>query len=132
MRRQTTTTARASKDVVAPSLPISDPLIKDLTKLFKLLADESRLRIVLTLAQEGRMHVSGLCQQLGCSSQPALSHHLTLMRTLGVVDYTRSGRHNYYHISSAYVRSLVEQLLSGRGSSRTFQLGDFVVSLKRK
>src|SRR5205814_6818310 len=65
------------------SLPIGDRTLAGLTQVFKLLADESRLRILLTLSREGEMHVSALCQMLG-QSQPAVSHHLTLLRMAGL------------------------------------------------
>jgi ArsR family transcriptional regulator len=136
VRRQATTTARAGKRKAAeaaPPLPVSDALLEDLKNLFKLLADESRLRIVLALAQEGKMHVSALCQRLGCPSQPAVSHHLTLMRSLGLVDFNRSGRHNYYHLASGYFRRLLGQLFTPAGGGlRTLQLDDFVLTLKHK
>jgi len=50
-----------------------------------MLADKSRLQIVLALARDSELHVSALCDLLG-QSQPAVSHHLTLMR------YGRAGR----------------------------------------
>ena len=40
---------------------VSDEMVKKLTAVFKLLADKSRLKIVLALAEEGEMHVSALC-----------------------------------------------------------------------
>src|SRR4051812_15186798 len=46
-------------------LPIGDRTMAGLTQVFKLLADDSRLRILLTLAREGETHVSALCAMLG-------------------------------------------------------------------
>ena len=45
---------------VASLLKVNDAIINDLTAVFKLLADKSRLKIVLALAQEGQMHVTAL------------------------------------------------------------------------
>ncbi|HTK75365.1 MAG TPA: hypothetical protein VL371_08915, partial [Gemmataceae bacterium] len=59
----------AAKKKDAPALPISDRTVSSLVQYFKLLADDSRLRILLTLAREGETHVSALCQMLG-QSQP--------------------------------------------------------------
>ena len=78
----------AAKKKDTPALPISDRTVASLVQYFKLLADDSRLRILLTLAREGETHVSALCQMLG-QSQPAVSHHLTLLRMSGLVGYRR-------------------------------------------
>src|SRR4051794_6333670 len=73
--------SRAAKAPRATRSPIklSDATIHRMTDVFKLLADKSRLKIVLALAQDRELHVSALCDLLD-QSQPAVSHHLTLMR----------------------------------------------------
>jgi len=53
----------------------SNELEKDLVQVFKILSDETRLRILLYLARETELHVTALCKKLG-QSQPAVSHHL--------------------------------------------------------
>lgn len=79
-------------------LPIlSDELHDRLVQLLKLLADDKRLRIVLHLAREGELHVSHLCDRLE-QSQPAVSHHLAVMRDAGLIARRRDGKHNYYAI----------------------------------
>src|SRR6266581_5660031 len=95
----------------------SDGTIFRLTEVFKLLADKSRMKILLALAQDGELHVSALCEMLG-QSQPAVSHHLTLMRMTGLVGYRRDGKHNYYHLQSGVIRDLLDQCFgeSGAGS----------------
>ena len=85
--------------------------------MFKLLADKSRLKIVLALAQDGELHVSALCDMLG-QSQPAVSHHLTLLRAHHLVDYRRDGKHNYYRIDSALVQDLLQKFFSDTGAGR--------------
>ena len=116
----------------APALSVSDRTIGGLTEVFKLLADKSRLKILLALAREGEMHVSALCELLE-QSQPAVSHHLTLMRTVGLVDYDRHGKHNYYHLASDFLRNLIEQFFKESGNGhRALQFDDFALSFKRR
>ncbi len=110
-----------------------------MTAVFKLLADASRLKIVLALAQDGELHVSALCAMLNQSepgfkySQPAVSHHLTLMRMVGLVGYRRDGKHNYYHLASGHVRDLLEQFFADSGNGhKAFQFDDFALTFKRK
>src|SRR5216110_2131781 len=99
-------TATRSKKSDVPTLPIADRTLTNLTQVFKLLADESRLRILLTLSREGEMHVSALCQMLG-QSQPAVSHHLTLLRMAGLVGFRRDGKFNFYRLDAANLSDLL-------------------------
>src|SRR4029077_19948284 len=99
---------------------------------FKLLSDESRLKILLALAQDGEMHVTALCDLLE-QTQPAVSHHLTLLRMVGLVGYRRAGKHNFYRIESGLVCDLLEQFFADVGNGhRQLQFDDFSLSYKRK
>jgi ArsR family transcriptional regulator len=126
-----TRAAKSAPSGVTP-IKISEPIIQRLTDVFKLLADKSRFKIVLALAQDRELHVSALCDLLG-QSQPAVSHHLTLMRMVGLVAYRRDGKHNYYRLAPGHVRDLLEQFFldSGNGQ-RQLQFEDFALSFKRR
>lgn len=89
--------------------PLNDATAKDLVQLFKLLADETRLRILCFLLQEKELNVRTLCELLG-QSQPAVSHHLALMRVAGLVDSRRDGKHNFYRILPDRVGELMDLL----------------------
>ncbi len=125
--------AKAPAPAAATSpIKVSDSTIHRLTDVFKLLADKSRLKIVLALAQDGELHVSALCELLG-QSQPAVSHHLTLMRMVGLVGYRRDGKHNYYHLASEHVRDLFEQFFADSGNGqKSLHFDDFALTFKRK
>src|SRR5262249_48337582 len=71
---------------VTSPLRVSEDTVAGLTEVFRMLADSSRLMILLALAQDGELHVSALCKLLD-QSQPAVSHHLTLLRMAGLVSY---------------------------------------------
>ena len=128
--------ARAAKAPAAPvttsPIKVSESTIHRLTDVFKLLADKSRLKIVLALAQDGELHVSALCDLLG-QSQPAVSHHLTLMRMVGLVGFNRQGKHNFYHLASGHVRDLLEQFFADSGNGqKSLHFEDFALTFKRK
>jgi ArsR family transcriptional regulator len=119
-------------DLPAIDLGISERTLKDLTAVFKLLADRHRLKIVLALAQEGQMHVTALCNVLK-QSQPAVSHHLTLMRMVGLIRFERSGKHNYYQLDSAFLGDLIEQFFADTGNNRQMlELDEFSLSFTRR
>jgi ArsR family transcriptional regulator len=94
--------------VKSARLRVSEQAITSLADVFKLLADKSRLKILLALAQDGEMHVTALCDLL-TQSQPAVSHHLTLLRMRGLVGYRRDGKHNFYYVDSPLVHQLLDQ-----------------------
>ena len=87
---------------------VPDAVAVGLAELFRLLAEESRLRILFLLQQQ-ELHVRTLCRLLG-QSQPAVSHHLALLRTAGLIDLRRDGKHNYYRILPQRFESLLAQM----------------------
>src|SRR5260370_40234215 len=106
---------RRPKPPATAIVKISDSTIKNMSEVFKLMSDRSRLKILLALAQEGELHVSALCDLLG-QSQPAVSHHLTLMRAHHLVGYRRDGKHNFYRLSSQLLRNLPDHLFAESGN----------------
>lgn len=89
-------------DVLVP-----EDLIQDLGNIFKLLADETRLRILFYLTRRGELHVRALCDLLG-QSQPAVSHHLAMLRTAGMIEPRRDGKHNFYRVLPESFEHLVD------------------------
>lgn len=110
-----------------------DPgILAGLSRVFKQLGDQSRLKILMALCQEGELHVSALCQLLS-QTQPAVSHHLTLLRMSGLVGYRRQGKNNFYRIESNHVCQLLEQLFQDAGNSHhTIDFKGFSLAYKRK
>ena len=87
---------------------------------------------MLALAQDGELNVSALCELLN-QSQPAVSHHLTLLRMTGLVGYRRAGKHNFYRIQSGLVCELLEQLFADSGNGhKQLHFDDFSLAYKRK
>ncbi len=114
------------------TLKVSDQTVEELAELFKKLADRSRLKILLALAENGEMHVTALCELLD-QSQPAVSHHLNLLRAHHLVGYRRDGKHNYYRVEGARVRAVLETFFSVAGNGhRQLQFDDFFLAFKTK
>ncbi|MDR3638438.1 MAG: metalloregulator ArsR/SmtB family transcription factor [Isosphaeraceae bacterium] len=65
--------------------------------LLKHISDPTRLQVVLMLS-DGEKHVGALCDELG-QSQPAVSHHLALLRHGGVIAPRRQGKNNFYALT---------------------------------
>jgi ArsR family transcriptional regulator len=71
------------------------------------LADETRLRLLSLLIQNSEMNVRSLCQSLD-QSQPAVSHHLALLREAGLVCSRRDGKHNFYRCIPERLDSVID------------------------
>jgi ArsR family transcriptional regulator len=108
---------------------LSNELEKELVQVCKLLSDETRLRILVYLAREDELHVTALCDRLG-QSQPAVSHHLALLRVAGLIKARRDGKHNYYSVRQSRFRHLMEQLFQSMGEPGKGQVrfDEFVVT----
>jgi DNA-binding transcriptional ArsR family regulator len=65
--------------------------------LLKQISDATRLQVILILS-EGERHVGALCEELN-QSQPAVSHHLALLRHGGIVTVRRQGKNNFYALA---------------------------------
>jgi len=76
-------------------------------ELFSALADPTRVRIVGLLAHT-ELCVGDLCLVLGMS-QPAVSHHLRLLRTLRIVNARKEGKHIFYTLVDEHIHTLFHQ-----------------------
>ena len=65
---------------------------------FKCLSDDTRLRCVTLLQQEGQLCVCELTAALNLS-QPKISRHLALLRQYGLLLDSREGQWVYYRIN---------------------------------
>jgi ArsR family transcriptional regulator len=107
---------------------LAENTVKELVSIFKLLSDETRLRILFYLTQREELHVRALCSLLG-QSQPAVSHHLALLRVAGLIEPRRSGKHNFYRILPQRFQDLLDTLFgSVPESDRRLRFENYVLS----
>jgi DNA-binding transcriptional ArsR family regulator len=76
-----------------------------IARFFQVLADPTRVRMIKALA-DGEWCVSDLTQALGMD-QPAVSHQLKYLREMGLVDWTKRGRHVYYSLSDSHLHDIL-------------------------
>src|SRR5579875_618281 len=82
----------------ASSRPTAE--IRRVADLLKQVSDPTRLQVLMLLAEKER-NVSELCSDLGTQSQPAVSHHLALLRHGRLIEPRRAGKHNFYGLTEA-------------------------------
>jgi DNA-binding transcriptional ArsR family regulator len=83
----------------APAPKTSGPSkdIKRAATLLKNVSDPTRLQVILMLA-DGTKNVGDMCRALS-NSQPAVSHHLALLRHGNIIEPTRQGKNNFYSLT---------------------------------
>lgn len=97
---QTSSGRRNPAPAHSDELQLVEPEAKsfeELVNLFKLLADETRLRILYFLQQTEELNVCELCKLLR-QRQPSVSHHLAMLKLAGMIDMRRAGKHNFYRL----------------------------------
>lgn len=76
-----------------------------LAEIFKILADPTRLKIVLALARE-ELCVCDIAALLGIS-ESAISHQIRLLKSLRLVKYRRDGKMAYYSLDDEHIEDLI-------------------------
>jgi ArsR family transcriptional regulator, arsenate/arsenite/antimonite-responsive transcriptional repressor len=66
--------------------------------IFNALGDAFRQDIVMLLAQQERLNVNAIAEQMPLS-RPAISHHLKVLLQAGIVKMERVSRENFYSLS---------------------------------
>jgi ArsR family transcriptional regulator, zinc-responsive transcriptional repressor len=78
-------------------LAVEDQDLENLSSLFRLLSDRTRLNILMLLAG-GERNVTNLCEMLKLP-QPTVSHHLGLLRMNNVIGNRRNGKQVFYMLN---------------------------------
>ena len=88
-----------------------------------LLGDESRLRIVLTLAQDGEATVAALAATVG-QSRSNVSHNLSRLLLAGQVSCRPEGRNHFYQMEWGEFRDVLGRFFAEAGDAgREVHLG---------
>lgn len=66
--------------------------------LFNALSDTARQDIILLLAERERLSVNEIAETFNLS-RPAISHHLKIMRDIGLVKIDQKGTQRYYSLT---------------------------------
>ena len=94
---------------VSSSTPLSASDAQHVARVMSALATPSRVRILGRL-REGPCAVGELALAVEME-QPAVSHQLRILRDLGLVVGTRTGRHVIYGLFDSHVATLLDEAL---------------------
>ncbi|MDF0728865.1 metalloregulator ArsR/SmtB family transcription factor [Cytobacillus sp. S13-E01] len=77
------------------------------SKMFKALADDTRVKIAFALHEEDELCVCDVANIVGCTTSSA-SHHLRLLRNLGLAKYRKEGKLVFYSLDDEHVKQLIQ------------------------
>lgn len=80
-------------------------------ELFRAIAHEQRLTVLLVLSRSGPLSVSDLLARTG-GEQSALSHQLRVLRDHRLVKHERRGREVLYRLADPHVAHIVEDAVA--------------------
>lgn len=89
---------------VKQELP-DDGLLCDLSDLFKIFGDTTRVKILYALS-ESELCVCAIAELLGMD-QSAISHQLRILRDNALVRSRRAGKTVYYSLADDHVRTII-------------------------
>lgn len=72
--------------------------IQKITHLLTALGEPARLEIIYQLAQQEQMNVGDLASKFRLS-RPTISHHLKILKDVGVVQSEKRGQEAYYWVN---------------------------------
>ncbi|SDY58682.1 metalloregulator ArsR/SmtB family transcription factor [Thermoactinomyces sp. DSM 45892] len=76
-------------------------------QLFKALADPTRLKIAYAIHQEGELCVCDIAEIISSSIATA-SHHLRLLKKMGLAKIRKEGKLVYYSLDDDHVSQLIQ------------------------
>ena len=92
----------------APQFPAH--AVEDMTAFFKVLGDETRMRIVLLISEEARC-TGDIAAALNMSDS-AVSHQLKALKSAGLVRTRREGKNIYYVLDDEHVNEILSTALA--------------------
>lgn len=86
--------------------------IEKIVTLFKALACETRLKIVIGLLEKKECNVNLMADKLGLA-QSNVSQHLTILKSAGIIEGYRKGTQICYRVVDEQTEKIIETLKVG-------------------
>lgn len=80
--------------------------IQGMARMFKALADDTRMKIAYALCEENELCVCDVATIIGSSTATA-SHHLRLLRNMGLAKYRKEGKLVFYSLDDEHITQLI-------------------------
>ncbi|KAF2956249.1 metalloregulator ArsR/SmtB family transcription factor [Marinitoga sp. 38H-ov] len=85
----------------------NEEILNNLSELFKIIGDKTRMKILYTLMQVDEICVCDISAVLNMSIS-AISHQLRILRQSNLVKFRKTGKVVYYSLNDNHVKELIE------------------------
>ena len=85
---------------------LNEDLVIDLSELFKIFGDSTRIKIINTLLDE-ELCVNDISNRIN-ATQSAVSHQLRILKSSKLVKYRKEGNLTYYSLDDNHVKKIFE------------------------
>lgn len=89
----------------------NEELLYELSDLFKVFSDTTRIKILYALMQQEELHVAALADVI-TASQSAVSHQLRILKQAHLVKFRRDGKNIIYSLADEHVLTILAQGMS--------------------
>ncbi|WP_070962916.1 metalloregulator ArsR/SmtB family transcription factor [Vibrio sonorensis] len=92
-------------------------------QFFKVLSDETRVRLLMLIVREDCLCVAELTQALN-ESQPKISRHLAQLRSQGILVDVRQGQWVFYRLSNSlpgWMKKMIDDLVASNCLKTEYQ-----------
>jgi DNA-binding transcriptional ArsR family regulator len=98
------------------------PILGAVSDMYKALADPTRRAILDELSERDGQTLFELCSRLATkhglgSSRQAISQHLDVLESAGLVRTRRQGRYKFHHLDTTPLEAILERWRPNRGRS---------------
>ncbi len=92
----------------------NDIVLDNVSELFKIFGDKTRVSILFLLLEKGEMCVCDLSAAMNMN-QSAVSHQLRTLKSARLVKYRRQGKEVIYSLSDEHIRTIFDMALEHVG-----------------
>ncbi|MGM0715393.1 ArsR/SmtB family transcription factor [Brevibacillus parabrevis] len=85
---------------------ISKTDFQDMAQIFKVIADHTRLKVAYALCDEDELCVCDVANIIG-STMATASHHLRLLRNMGIAMYRKDGKLVFYSLVDEQFKQII-------------------------
>lgn len=82
-------------------------ILEPVSRIFKALADPTRLRILQCIIEKDERFVSDIVQHTG-TAQANVSKHLSVLRSAGIVDARKENGRTYYYLKDKRLEKICD------------------------
>ncbi len=86
---------------------LNGTLVSAKAGFFKALGDENRIAIVDVLRKKGPTNVGNICSEIG-KEQSIVSHHLSCLRSCGLVRTKKEGKYVLYALNGEIISKIID------------------------